>query len=235
MGHGAARARCYGQRVRILIVDDHALFGEGLRLLLLGSVKAERIQCCAGSEEALRLAAQTPFELVLLDWNLGAGISGEAVLAALKVALPDSRVVIVSGESGPSIVRRAIEAGAAGFVPKESSPTLLIDALTIIAHGGIYLPVAVLAGGASASTSASTPASAPALQRIADAFPRLTPRHAEVLDRLARGMSNKQIARALDITDGTVKQHLNTIFRELDVASRTEAVYLMAKKGVRFE
>lgn len=221
------------QAVRILIVDDHALFGEGLRLLLLGSTPADEIACCQSGDEALRQAGETQFELVLLDWNLGSGVGGEALLAALKAALPLSRVVIVSGENNAAVVRRAIEGGAAGFVPKESTPTLLIDALTITAHGGIYLPLAVLAEDGR-STTTTTPG-VPALRRIADAFPQLTPRHVDVLDHLARGMSNKQIARELDISDGTVKQHLNAIFRELDVANRTEAVYLMAKNNVRFD
>jgi two-component system, NarL family, nitrate/nitrite response regulator NarL len=225
--------------VRILIVDDHALFAEGLRLLL--SVSGDHdIACCQSGEAALGLAAfevNIPaFDLVLLDWNLGAGLGGEQLVMALKTALPDGRVVIISGESGAATVRRAIECGAAGFVPKESSPALLIDALTLTAHGGVYLPLEVLTDSLPfRSRAASQEAAGPQLQRIADAFPQLTARHVEVMDRLARGMSNKQIARALDISDGTVKQHLNAIFRELDVASRTEAVYLMAKNGVRFD
>jgi two-component system, NarL family, nitrate/nitrite response regulator NarL len=222
--------------VRILIVDDHALFAEGLRLLLNTNGNHD-IACCQSGESAIGLAAANPdkpgFELVLLDWNLGGGISGEALVVALKLAVPLARVVIISGENGAAVVRRAIESGAAGFVPKESSPALLIDALTLTAHGGVYLPLEVL--------SETLPSRLPLLaqeqqhlQCIGDAFPQLTARHVEVMDRLARGMSNKQIARALDITDGTVKQHLIAIFRELDVASRTEAVYLMAKRGVRF-
>jgi two-component system, NarL family, nitrate/nitrite response regulator NarL len=113
---------------------------------------------------------------------------------------------------------------------------LLVDALTLTAHGGVYLPLEVLTDSLPfRPRAASQEAAGPQLKRIADAFPQLTARHVEVMDRLARGMSNKQIARALDISDGTVKQHLNAIFRELDVASRTEAVYLMAKNGVRFD
>jgi DNA-binding NarL/FixJ family response regulator len=213
--------------------------------LLLNSAPGGEIVCCENGAAALALAEQAEFDLVLLDWNLGSGISGEPLLAALKAALPNSRVVIISGENGAAVVRRSIEGGAAGFVPKESSPALLTDALSLIAHGGVYLPLAALgerereraraatlASGVTASGSGSSP---PALLRIADAFPQLTARHVDVLDRLARGMSNKQIARALDISEGTVKQHLNAIFRELDVANRTEAVYLMATRGVRFD
>ncbi len=223
--------------MRILIVDDHALFAEGLSLLL-GTRGSHDIVVCQSGTAALDLAAAESdgpgFELVLLDWNLGGGITGEPLVIALKASLPNARVVIVSGENGATVVRRAIESGAAGFVPKESSPALLIDALTLTAHGGVYLPLEVLSDTMPSKSFAGQQLPQP-LQRIADAFPQLTARHVDVIDRLARGMSNKQIARALDISDGTVKQHLNAIFRELDVTSRTEAVYLMAKRGVRFD
>lgn len=223
--------------MRTLIVDDHPLFCEGLRLLLYGSTSIREIVCCGSGAAAIALASQKPFELVLLDWNLGSGLSGAALLHALKGTLPEGRIVIVSGESDAALIRLAIENGAVGFVPKESSPSLLIDALSITSHGGIYLPVGVLA------VSKDVPAPPPAgsgkaasrLRSIGESFPKLTRRHADVLALLMRGMSNKQIARDLDISDGTVKQHLNTIFRELDVQNRTEAVYLLAKGGVSFD
>lgn len=220
--------------MQILIVDDHTLFAEGLRLLLLGSTEGDQIVCCQTGAKALELAELTPFELVLLDWNLGSGVSGEAVIEALKDKLPLARVVVVSGESSAEIVRRAIEGGAAGFLPKESSPTLLVDALTIIAHGGVYLPIEILGKSHSGDAKPAQQPDSQALRSLTETFPQLTPRQVDVLDRLARGMSNKQIARALAISDGTVKQHLNVVFRELDVASRSEAVYLMAKRGLRF-
>jgi DNA-binding NarL/FixJ family response regulator len=225
--------------MRTLIVDDHALFGEGLRLLLKSSAPTCEVVCCQSSDQALKWVGESTFELVLLDWNLGGGLGGEALLTAMKTAAPMARVVIVSGESGAAVVHQAIEAGAVGFVPKESSPTLLIDALTLTAHGGVYLPLAVLAhlnhNGPTTDTNLPTSQAVLPLRSIALAFPKLTPRHAQVLNLLARGLSNKHIARNLDISDGTVKQHLNTIFRELDVGSRTEAVYLMARHNVRFD
>ncbi len=225
-----------------LIVDDHALFGEGLKLLLKAAMPALEAQCCTSGAQAISLAAGTAFELVLLDWNLGTAPGGAELVQALKAAAPMARVVVVSGEGGAAVVRLAIEAGAVGFVPKESSPALLVDALSVTAHGGVYLPAAVL--GASLPTpqeSAPAPASpvasaphAPPMQRLAEAFPELTARRLQVLDHVARGMSNKQIARVLDIDDDTVKQHLNKVYAQLGVASRTEAVYLMARRGVRF-
>jgi two-component system, NarL family, nitrate/nitrite response regulator NarL len=227
--------------VRTLIVDDHPLFSEGLRLLLSGSTTIEDIDCCESGADALRLATENPFELVLLDWNLGDAPSGAPLVQQLKEALPLARVVVVSGESSASLVKLAIESGAVGFVPKESSSALLIDALTMTAHGGIYLPVAVLAtdDGAKprgANHFGESRATGDArLRSIGDAFPNLTARHKDILSRLIRGLPNKQIAREFDISDGTVKQHLNAIFRELGVQNRTEAVYLLAKSGVRFD
>ncbi len=227
--------------MRTLIVDDHPLFSEGLRLLLSASTAIDDIVCCEAGAEALALVAEAPFDLVLLDWNLGTSPSGAPLVQELKAVLPHGRVVIVSGESSATLVRLAIESGAVGFVPKESSPALLIDALTITAHGGIYLPMAVLAVVASvAHRTAGSPteangAPAARLRSICEAFPHLTPRQVDILSRLVRGMPNKQIAREFDISDGTVKQHLNAIFRELDVQNRTEAVYLLAKSGVRFD
>lgn len=235
-----------------LIVDDHALFGEGLKLLLQAAMPALKAQCCTSGTQALTLAAGTAFDLVLLDWNLGTAPGGAELVQALKAAVPMARVVVISGEGGAAVVRLAIEAGAVGFVPKESSPALLVDALSVTAHGGVYLPAAVLgaplagmlagmladpARGAAAPTSAtagSMAPSAPHMQSLAEAFPQLTPRRLQVLDHVARGMSNKQIARVLDIDDDTVKQHLNKVYAQLGVATRTEAVYLMARRGVRF-
>ena len=222
--------------LKTLIVDDHPLFSEGLRLLLSASTPIEDIVCCEDGAEALGLATTSPFDLVLLDWNLGSSEGGEGLVSDLKAVLPQARIVIVSGESNPSLIRRAIESGAVGFVPKESSSALLIDALTLTAHGGIYLPLAVLAADPPAppAVAAPAPAARGALRSIAETFPQLTPRHVDVLSCLVRGMANKQIARALDISDGTVKQHLNTIFRELGVLNRTETVYLLARSGVAF-
>ena len=219
-----------------LIVDDHPLFSDGLRLLLLAALPSAEVDCCKDGEEALRLAAQSQFELVLLDWNLGSGIAGVELVGELKAALPHARIVIISGDSSPEVIRTAVESGAVGYVPKESPPALLIDALTITAHGGIYLPSSVLAGTARRPGPETTldPPIRGELQGIRDAFPQLTPRHLDVLERVARGMSNKHVARELNISEGTVKQHLNAIYRELRVENRTEAVYLLATSGVRF-
>lgn len=217
--------------MRTLIVDDHLLFSAGLQLLLGATEGVGEVDCAASGAEALQRAAAVPYELVLLDWHLGREPSGVALIAQLREALPQARVVIVSGEVHPDLVHRAIEAGAVGFVPKESSPDAMIRALRTVAHGGICLPSAALATAPGEAARAGAGAE---LTEIGAAFPQLTARHVEVLARIVRGLSNKEIARDLGIADGTVKQHANAIFRELGLQNRTEAVYLLARMGVRF-
>ena len=221
--------------MQILIVDDHLLFAESLRLLLLGTLDAEgSVRCANSGAAALAAARQLAPELVLLDWNLGSEPSQEALIEALKTELPEARLVVVSGEAHAEVVRRAIDAGAAGFVPKESTPALLIGALRLIADGGIYLPPQLLRAGAAPSAPSAPGAPERALRSLAEAYPALTPRQQEIVALLVRGLSNKAIARQLDISDGTVKQHLHPVFRALGVANRTEVVYLLAREGVRF-
>ena len=221
--------------MQILIVDDHLLFAESLRLLLLGTLDADgSVRCANSGAAALEAARQLAPELVLLDWNLGSEPSQEALIEALKTELPEARLVVVSGEAHAEVVRRAIDAGAAGFVPKESTPALLIGALRLIADGGIYLPPQLLRTGAAPSAPTAPGAPERALRSLAEAYPALTPRQQEIVALLVRGLSNKAITRQLDISDGTVKQHLHPVFRALGVANRTEVVYLLAREGVRF-
>ncbi len=234
-----------------LIVDDHLLFSAGLRMLLQATGSWGEVDCAASGAQALQQAVTRPYDLVLLDWHLGREPSGVALIGQLQQVLPQTRVVIVSGEAGPDLVRRAIDAGAVGFVPKEASPEAMIQALDIVACGGIFLPEAALAAHAARLPQASLPSrafapgapssaakarsgSGAALTEIGAAFPDLTTRHVQVLGHIVRGLSNKEIARDLGIADGTVKQHANAIYKELGLQNRTEAVYLLARMGLRF-
>ena len=217
--------------MRALIVDDHSMFCDGLKLLLKTLGVASQVASCTRAEQALSLAKDEPWDLILVDWNMGAGSTGGAELIAQFMALqPHTRVVVISAESSARRVREAIEAGAVGFVPKEASSELLIDAIRITSHGGIYLPASVLDGAASDDADHRKADGAMSLPQT---FPQLTPRQTDVLVCAVKGQSNKLIARTLGISDGTVKQHLNAIYRELGVGSRTEAIYLLARRGVK--
>jgi DNA-binding NarL/FixJ family response regulator len=211
--------------MRVLVVDDHALFREGMRLLLL-SMGSMECEVAPNADEGLRLARSRPFDVVLLDWHME-GLSGAEAIRAFREATEEARIVVVSAEKNATLVRSAIDAGAVGFIPKESPPDVLQQALNKITEGGIYLPSALLAASSAPSSRDAQP------KAIVDVFPALTQRQADVLAAMLRGLPNKLIARQLGISDATVKTHLSAIFRELSVQSRTEAVYVAARQGVK--
>ena len=136
--------------------------------------------------------------------------------------------MIVSSDDDPELIRQAIDLGASGFVPKTSTPPLLISALQLILAGGVYLPRAVL----SQTPQGAAPRSAEPSTSAAATPSGLTDRQEEVLLKAVRGQSNKTIARAMDLSEGTVKAHLSAAFRVLGVRNRTEAVYAAAARGI---
>ena len=163
------------------------------------------------------------FDLIFLDWNMP-GIQGELALDAIKLAFPPCPVVVMSGEEDASVIRSAIARGAAGYVPKAARPEVMLGALQLILAGGVYLPPQVL-GAAQRGTNTPTTSPSP--------LNELTERQLEVLRRALKGTPNKVIARELSISEGTVKSHLSSAFRALDVRNRTEALYSAAKLGLR--
>ncbi len=210
--------------MRLLLVDDHALFREGLKLLLSGLDPKAKLEEAGDLVRALKLADDADFDLILLDLKLP-GPNGLDALAALREATDGAApIVVLSGEDDPGVVRAAIEQGAMGFIPKSSTPEVLIQALRLVLASGVYLPP--LALGARA---APAPASAPAEVKL----PGITDRQMDVLRCVIQGKPNKVIARDLDISEGTVKLHLSAVFRALNAHNRTEADYAAAKLGLR--
>jgi DNA-binding NarL/FixJ family response regulator len=206
--------------MNILLIDDHGLFREGLKFLLR-TLDAELVVDEAGNcTKALEHAGARDYDLVLLDLKMP-GSEGLDALAALREAIPAVPLVVLSGEDNPAVVRAAIERGAMGFIPKASTPEVLIQALRLVLAHGVYLPPAVL--------DAAAPV--PAADRTV--LPGVTPRQMEILRCVIQGKSNKMIARELDISEGTVKAHLSSVLRSLDARNRTEAVYAAAKLGLR--
>lgn len=224
-----SQATAWSRMMRVLVIDDHDLFRVGLRLLLQSLDPDMEVALASTIDDAARLAADSDYGLILMDWHLE-GVSGTDGLVALREASPHSRVVVLSGEKSASLIRGAVDNGAVGFIPKDVTPEVLMQALQTIAGGGIYLPPTVLSGPGKYSEKA---AGGSALRDITLAFPGLTQRQGEVLTATLRGLPNKLIARELGISDGTVKTHLSVIYRELGVQSRTEAVYVAARHGVR--
>ena len=207
-----------------LVLDDHELVAVGLQKILVDVAPDWKFDVQTSINEIDRELGPL-YSLVLLDWNL-AEIRGQEAIKSVRIICPNAGIVVVSGEGGFDIVRTAIECGACGFIPKASSPSTLAAALNAVAKGHVWLPN-IVPKILSAITTA--PADDKRLQAL---YPTLTERQCDVLRELVKGLTNRQIAHRLGVSDATAKVHVAAIFRALDVATRAEAVYLLARKGV---
>lgn len=209
--------------MRVLMLDDHVMFLQGLKNLLAVLAPELQVDTSTRLAEALQLVQLTAYDLVLLDWHL-AEHQGAQSLEQLREAGCAARIVVLSGETASALIRRSVELGAAGFIPKTYSSQMLIAALQQVLAGRIFLPAQGLDEGAAAA-----PASIEADPR----FAALTARQIEVYLDAARGLPNKLIARRLGIAESTVKTHLTAVFAALGVRNRTEAAYQASREGLR--
>jgi two-component system, NarL family, nitrate/nitrite response regulator NarL len=215
--------------MNILLIDDHPLLRGGMRFLLRSFDPDLKMDEAGNATEALELVAAQHYDMVLLDLRMP-GLNGMNALAALRAAAPGTPLVILSAEDDPRAVRAAIDGGAMGYIPKSSTPEVLIQALRLVLANGVYLPPVVL------DTAYSVPAPASSSTQAASgdgSLPSLTPRQTEVLRLVIRGRSNRDIARELQVSEGTIKAHLSAVFLALGAHNRTEAVYAAAKLGLR--
>jgi len=209
--------------MKILLVDDHPLFLEGMRGVLQKLDEAVSIHTSGSCEEALALVDNDDFDLVLLDINLP-GMSGLDGLQQIRDQLPATPLVVLSASEDRSKVLSAIELGAKGFIPKSSTPDIMITALQLVLSGGVYLPMAVLDMVNSAQLKTGNAEGQ-----------TLTPRQIEVLKLLAGGHSNKAIGTQLAMAENTVRVHVSAILRFLEVNNRTEAGVAAAQMGLLAE
>ena len=210
--------------MQILLIDDHPLFSQSLQFLLMELDATVQVVAVGSVEEAIR--HPDAVDLVLLDLHLPntQGLEGLLTLRTHREGVP---VVIVSGDESPVTIQAAIDAGAMGYVPKSSTPQVLLGAIQLILTGGVYLPTHVLPGRGDMDTDAANDTGAPGGLAL------LTRRQREVLMKVVQGKPNKVIARELNIAECTVKSHLSTAYRMLDVDSRTEAVFKTARLGFK--
>lgn len=201
----------------VLLVDDHPVVRSGLRAVLEAADAVRVVGEAATGEEALALAAHLRPEVVLCDLRLGRGIDGIQTTAALRALDPAPAVLILTTFDRDAEVIGAIEAGAAGYLLKEVVPDAIIDGILRAAIGDTVL----------APDLASR-----VLKGMRSPLPRLTDREIEVLRLLATGSTNKEIARALFVTEATVKSHLVHIFSKLGVDSRSRAIHVAQQTGL---
>jgi DNA-binding NarL/FixJ family response regulator len=208
--------------VRLLIADDHVVVRAGLKSLLADVRDIEIVAEAADGEEALRMARRHRPEVVMLDVRMP-GADGLAVLGQLRSELPAAAVVMFSSYDNPTYVARAVALGAAGYLVKSASRDEIIGAIRRAAAGEALWS---REGLRRVTGALSTPRAAAELDAP------LTKRESEVLKQLALGLSNKEIAQALDISYETVKEHVQHILRKLAVADRTQAAVWAVRKGL---
>lgn len=222
--------------MKILVVDDHTLIREGLRLVLKELDDEVVVLEAQNCQETLRLAEDNPdLDLVLLDLHLP-GVHGFDALAEVRERHPAIPVVVLSATDTRDTVIGALDRGAMGFIPKSSSTRVILGALRLVLSGGVYLPTAVLMHADHSIPGATSPpqdASRPSVSSPAELG--LTERQAEVLALMVQGKPNKLICRELGLAEGTVKLHVTAILRALNVCSRTQAVIVVGRLGLKLD
>jgi DNA-binding NarL/FixJ family response regulator len=204
---------------RIVIVDDHPLFRGALRQALISAwAKSEILEAGSLDELTTLLSSAKDVDLILLDLTMP-GVQGLSGLVYLRSAHPAVPVVVVSASEDQATIRRAIEFGAAGYVPKSQPVENIRSAVKTVLDGGVWTPPEFDAGAVSNT----------ATRDLVARLSTLTPQQVRVLMMLGEGLLNKQIAYRLGVSEATIKAHVSAILQKLGVDSRTQAVIAISK------
>lgn len=209
--------------MKVLIADDHALFRDGLSMNL-EQIDPQAVVFQAGSfSQALKIIDdEKKLDLVIVDLDMP-DMPWEEGIAELKKKSGDARFVVVSATEDGKSIRRAMENGVSGYIPKRSDNKIMTGALKLVLDGGIYLPPSILDNGNSGNYQSGE---ARAKGKM------LTNRQSQVLELVAQGMSNKQIAFDMGVSEATVKLHINALLRSIGATNRTQAVVIAQKMGL---
>jgi DNA-binding NarL/FixJ family response regulator len=219
------------EKISVMIVDDHPLFRQGLRRVIEAEDDMEVIIEVGDGEEALRLAQKMVPDVIMMDVNIPT-LNGLQVTRALKAGLPNIGVIMLTAYHDDEQVFHAIKAGAGAYYPKDVTPRKLIEAIRQVSQGNYVIDDNVLAKSQVASwlleqfEQLSTFGGSPD-----ELFVPLSPREMEILQLIARGYSNKEIAHDLGISRQTVKNHMTSILRKLSVNDRTQAALYALRRG----
>jgi len=200
--------------IRVMIVDDHAVVCVGLAAILSTQPDMSVVAQANSGREAIELARKHSPDVILMDLRMPE-MSGVEAIEAIRQERPQSAVIVLTTYQGDEDIRRALAAGAQAYLLKGMSHLKLLEAIRSVSAGGQYIPRSLLD---------SIPGK---LNR-----PALSPRELDILRLVVKGLNNNDIAKALNITRGTVKWHVNIILRRLDVNDRTQAVVVAAQRGI---
>jgi DNA-binding NarL/FixJ family response regulator len=199
--------------IRVMIVDDHPVYRDGLAAVLGTQNDLQMVAEAGNGGEAVQLFRVHRPDVTLMDLNMP-GVTGTQAIAQIVTEFPDARIVTLTTFQGDVDIHRALEAGARGYLIKDALRDEVVDAIRTVYRKGWVLPNAVA-------------------QRLAEFVPRveLTKRELEVLELMAKGLRNMEIANILSRTEATVKVHVQNILTKLGAADRTEAVVVALERG----
>lgn len=200
--------------MKLLIVDDHPLFRDGLAALLRQADADTVLLQASSTEDALDLVDEQVVDAVFMDLMMP-GLSGEAAVREFSRRHPDLPVVVLSSSESASDVRRVLNAGAKGYIPKSATAQTIVSALKLVLSGNTYVPPLLI-------TAVAEPADGPS-NAGSRSLAQLTERQVDVLRYLKDGLTNKEISARLGIAEKTVKVHIAAIFKTLNVVNRTQA------------
>ncbi|CRK53937.1 Transcriptional regulatory protein LiaR [Rhodococcus sp. RD6.2] len=205
--------------ISVLLVDDHVVVRAGLRALLDSQPDIEVIGEAESGEDAVALAVDRSPDLVMMDLALGAGIDGVEAIRRIRAARPEQPVLVFTTYDTDADVVRSLDAGAIGYLLKDSAPRDLFAAIR---------------GAVAGQSVLSPPVAARVLEKMRRPDQALTAREAELLTLLAEGLTNRELGRRLHISEATVKTHLAHIYAKLGVDSRAAAVSIALRRdGIR--
>jgi two-component system, NarL family, response regulator len=201
-------------KIRILIVDDHPVVRAGLASMLTTQPGLVVVGSASSGEEALAMLTEMEADLVLLDLRMP-GMDGLTMLRALGKQSPPPKAIVLTSFETDEDIYRAVQAGARGYLLKSTQQNEMVDAIRAVHAGKRHIPPRIAA-------------------RLADRMTRsnLTARELEILEMLAKGLTNKQIGIALGISDHTARNHVNSIIEKLEVSDRTEAATAAIQQGI---
>ncbi len=187
--------------IHILLADDHSLFRDGMGVWLRKLGDDVSIRTAGSVEEVLEAVERRGYDLILLDLDMP-GMQGADSIRRIGAQIPGTPIVIVSAEENGMAMRTCLNAGAAGYVPKSTSGEVILSAIRQVLAGGSFIPVEAIQ---------------------ASPLPDFSRKKTELLSLLAEGLSNRTIAERLHLTEGTVRQYVSEILRDLDVDNRAQA------------
>ena len=217
--------------IRVLLVDDHALFRSGIKSLLQRHAEFEIVGEAGDGMEGVKRAVQLEPDVVLLDLHMP-GLSGRDAAAMMAEESPASRVLMLTVSEDAEDLLETLRAGACGYLLKNIEAETLISAIRKAAEGESIISPQMMGKILMGVRGELQPRANPAQTAIASELNKLSPREREILGFIARGQSNKEIARELDLAESTVKIHVQNILRKLNLTSRVQAAVFAVEHGI---